>query len=684
MTSSGVRRRLSADRFAAEFDALFVDSERWLVARVSRYARDHGFAGDTSTLEEAWRISIRGLSHSLVLAMRSPACDLEIECRGDYTRDPAALFGVVEARKHRERGVTLPMFLGLFKYYRRAYLDLFVEHTADAERRQFAHEFINRYFDRAELGFVGEWDAGGAETRLVELQRANRSMTNEKNRYLTVFESIQFPAILLDEEACVENLNEAAARLFGFGDVSGSSYYSKVAVGLPFTPLAGPIADFFDGGAAEHVCEQSLDTNSGQRHFLVTIKRMMDVSSRSAGAVLVLADITVREDALGAARENWEMYHRLFENMPAGFASHLMVFDDEGVPLDYVFLEVNPAFERLTGLTRDEVAGRRMTEILPGNRQGEFDWVAAYGEVVLSGVPQTFTQYSPPLDAWFDVGAFPIGGNGFACVFSDVTLVHEHATRLERTVVERTAELLGANERLEHASRAKTEFLSKMSHELRTPLNSIIGFSGILLQGLAGDLTDEQLKQVGMIRTSGQHLLELVNGILDLSRIESGRVELHLEDLELGEVVARVAGIMQPLSRAKHLKLGVVVPDAPILVQSDRDKIAQVLLNLVANAIKFTEQGGVSIVVEQEDDIARISVSDTGPGIDAAEIPHLFEEFHRLGRVDRRAGSPEGHGLGLAITGKLVELLGGSIRLQTELDEGSTFVVELPTTRSST
>lgn len=255
--------------------------------------------------------------------------------------------------------------------------------------------------------------------------------------------------------------------------------------------------------------------------------------------------------------------------------------------------------------------------------------------------------------------------------------VRVRAGDLEKRVAERTAELETARDRAESADRLKSAFLATMSHELRTPLNSIIGFTGILLQELAGPLNEEQQKQLGMVRGSAQHLLALINDVLDISKIEAGQLEVCREVFDLCRSVEKVVGVVKPMADKKGLRLNVEMGPGIGKLVSDPRRVEQVLLNLLNNAVKFTEKdAAVKVTAVAADGVVRISVADEGVGIKPEDLDKLFQPFRQIETgLSRRH---EGTGLGLVICRRLATLLGGDIEVRSEWGKGSVFTFTLP------
>ena len=257
------------------------------------------------------------------------------------------------------------------------------------------------------------------------------------------------------------------------------------------------------------------------------------------------------------------------------------------------------------------------------------------------------------------------------------------SSQLEERIREATADLEEQNARLqwqsqelEKANRLKSEFLASMSHELRTPINALIGYTALLLDRIYGDVNDQQYDALTRVQIAAQHLLALINDILDLAKIEAGRMPLHLEDVDLDELVAEITAQVEPLVKKKGLTFtSDVSADTPVMF-TDRVKVKQILLNLLSNAIKFTHSGGIAVRAHPLRDTVEIEVTDSGIGIKEEHREAIWEDFRQVDQsITREFG---GTGLGLSITRKLVEALGGEIRLASEFREGSTFTIVLP------
>ncbi|HUR92582.1 MAG TPA: ATP-binding protein [Gemmatimonadaceae bacterium] len=257
------------------------------------------------------------------------------------------------------------------------------------------------------------------------------------------------------------------------------------------------------------------------------------------------------------------------------------------------------------------------------------------------------------------------------------------SSQLEDRIRAATSDLAAQNARLqwqsqelEKANRLKSEFLASMSHELRTPINALIGYTALILDRIYGDVNDRQIDALTRIHASAQHLLVLINDILDLAKIEAGRMPLHLEELELRHLLLEVTLQMDPLFKKKGLRFSWEMSRESVVMRTDRTKVKQIMLNLLSNAVKFTHRGTVSVSAEVANNFVSISVADTGIGIAEEHLVAIWEDFRQVDQSSTREFG--GTGLGLSITKKLVEALGGHVDLRSTLGEGSTFTVTLP------
>ncbi|MFL5501160.1 MAG: ATP-binding protein [Gemmatimonadaceae bacterium] len=257
------------------------------------------------------------------------------------------------------------------------------------------------------------------------------------------------------------------------------------------------------------------------------------------------------------------------------------------------------------------------------------------------------------------------------------------SSQLEERIQAATADLAEQNTRLqwqsrelEKANRLKSEFLASMSHELRTPINALIGYASLMLDRIYGDLTPRQEEGLNRIQGAAQHLLALINDILDLAKIEAGRMPLHLDDVTLGDIMTEISQQIEPLVKKKQLAFNVEIPSKSLVLHTDRTKVKQILLNLLSNAVKFTHHGGIKVMVMRDEEDLRFDVTDTGIGIREVDLESIWEDFRQVDQSRTREFG--GTGLGLSITRKLVDALGGHVFAASNFGHGSTFTVVLP------
>jgi signal transduction histidine kinase len=269
-------------------------------------------------------------------------------------------------------------------------------------------------------------------------------------------------------------------------------------------------------------------------------------------------------------------------------------------------------------------------------------------------------------------GEFPPEAVEVLKTFATQSALAIQNARLFREIADKSAQL-------EAASRHKSEFLANMSHELRTPLNAIIGFSEVLTERMFGELNEKQDEYLRDIYASGQHLLSLINDILDLSKIEAGRMELEATDFDVPSAIDNALTLVRERATRRGIALGRTIDERLGTIRGDERKVKQVLLNLLSNALKFTPEGGrIDVSARVQDGAAEIAVADTGVGIAPEDQEAVFEEFRQVGTADKKV---EGTGLGLALSRKFIELHGGRIRVRSQVGHGSTFTFTLPVRR---
>jgi PAS domain S-box-containing protein len=413
----------------------------------------------------------------------------------------------------------------------------------------------------------------------------------------------------------------------------------------------------------------------------------------------VVAAVAVNTDVTEQVHARREVQHLLAESERARVIAEASHARSEAVlssiadafyllDRDWRFTYVNDAAEPLLQTTREHLLGRTLWEAFPGVAGSPFE--GPYREAMDDGRVTSAEAYFGPLGTWFDVRTYPWTG-GLMVHFRDIGVRMAAEAERERLLADAEA----ARAEAEGANRAKSEFLAVMSHELRTPLNAIGGYAELIELGIHGPVTEAQRTSLARIQASQRHLLGLIAGVLDYSRVEAGAVAYHLTDVPVGEAIAQAESLVAPQLRAKGLGYSWSGAPPELSVRADREKLQQILLNLLGNAVKFTDArdripGRIEVtctVTDASSDQAEherasggrrvhLHVRDTGVGIAPDKLASVFEPFVQ---VDQRLTRPhEGVGLGLAISRDLARGMGGDLTAESTIGAGSTFTLTLP------
>ena len=495
-----------------------------------------------------------------------------------------------------------------------------------------------------------------------ERQRAQQALRESEKQSRNILESIAEAFFALDENWRFTYVNQSAEKLLDRipGDLIGKNLWEEypALIGSEFEPI--------------YWSAQRDRVAGSLTAFYPDHDRWYEVRTYAAakGITVYFRNVTDRIQAEAALRQSEERYRTLFESIDEGFCIIEVLFDANDRPIDYRFLEINPAFEQQTGLR--QAVGKTARQLVPNL---EDHWIKIYGQVALTGKSVRLENGSEAMNRWFDVYACRTGqpeARKVAVVFKDISdRVSHEAEREQLLQREQTA-----REAAETANRIKDEFLAVLSHELRSPLNPILGWSKLLQQHKLG--AAKTASALASIERNAQLLLQLIDDLLDISRILSGKLSLNRMSVDLNMVISAATETVRLAAEAKSLQIQTTFSPGIGMVMGDSGRLQQVIWNLLSNAVKFTPQGGqISVRLTQTGSYAQILVADTGKGINPEFLPYVFEHFRQEdGAITRKFG---GLGLGLAIARQIVELHGGRIWVESRGEgQGASFTVELP------
>jgi PAS domain S-box-containing protein len=453
-----------------------------------------------------------------------------------------------------------------------------------------------------------------------------------------------------------------------------SGYRREELIGNSYRFLRGPFTDLQTSARIDEAIAEGRDIAATLLNYRkdgaafwndLHVAAVRDETGALTHFVGIQSDVTERVQALATLRESEARFRGVWESTQDA----MVLTDPEGV-----ILAANPAYGELYGIAPAALVG------------GSFGAVMPEGERAAAVATYRDRFHAPASQRAYDLRVRRADGSEreveVRSDFVEIDGERQAMISAMRDVTDRKRleqSLRRALEAAQAATRTKSLFLSMMSHELRTPLQAVLGYADLLLLGPPESLTSEQREDLEYIRQGATRMMGLIEQMLDLSRMEAGRLQLAAEPVDVGEIIEQVRQDIAPQAAAKGLHLKIDAPAALVPALGDPERVRQILLNLAGNAVKFTERGSVTIAAGAVDGIVQVAVRDTGIGITAEALPHIFEEFRQVdGNLTRRYG---GAGLGLAIARRLAEQMGGTITVESTPGTGSTFILSLPAAR---
>lgn len=590
-------------------------NEDWLLRRVVEYAKIHEYTRYTSTLIDAWRISINSLNSAIttVIETNDPIGQISLDTK--FNETAIDKFSIQEVHKHRARGITLGMFLGLVKYYKRSYFDLVRDQDLDPESEAEYLSFLERFFDRFEVGYSVEWNSLNSNEAADELRSQNRALTNEKNKYLTVFESLYDPVILLEGNHKIVNINQAAAELFEEYNLPAHRYYDQQPVEHAFPWLAQEIAVFAQSHEQELVVVKSMQTAHGDRYFQVKMKRMQDVSEKYRGTVIILNDLTERmkkEEAITLNRAIQKWVNTLVD------ISHRI---SSGMDTDEILLI---AMESLYNLTQPQVAALGMWDTDGNHFQIKYRVTSSGAEKV----NQIFRSEN---------GTHPIQSNH---VLPIILKMNEQLigglwvgrekdmpfSASDKMVVESISQQMSIA--IEHAfmtsqiqSGAIVEERARLAREMHDGLSQILGFLSLEMQSL------ELLIQQGKI---DETLEELIRA---RTRIRDAQAEVRENILNLRTALSRDGEAIPFL--CEYIKEFELQTGIEACIECDTSQkvnlkpicevqLVRIMQEALTNIRLHADASRVRVKFQQQQDSLHVEIEDDGVGFIETELKKHF------------------------------------------------------------
>ncbi len=635
---------------------LLSDSEERLIEKVLDYACKHKYVTYTSTLYEAWRASIVGLTTAMNETLESSPDIPEIPSDLDFQSDPVIAYGVEQSLRHRRRGVSLKMFLGLLKYYRQSYQDIISEAIPDRKNMERSHLFVDRFFDRMEIGVQLEWLESSEKNLFTELQETNRLLSNEKNCYLTLFESLPVPVIFMDMERRVKKMNHSANILFASALESGF-YNSNNSITEQLDCIDEDLKNFIESGKEESILEKSICTKEEIRYFEIKLARMLDVSEKFSGIIVILNDISdrkrIEDSRFLSSQKDWEDTFNTISDM-------IIAHDTDGniirankaareflnipsahpLPVDYSQMDQS-SVNNFCKIIRQNSGRQTVIE--------EFDRHSRR-HLEITTIPKFGKTGDSPDDVI----------TGTIYVIRDIT----ERKKLENQLLQsQKMEALG-------------HLAGGIAHDFNNLLTAVKGSSYLIRKKAPPESTLFSL--AGEIQEETNKGSNLVKALLAYSRKQT----IAPSPVDLNNVISSLEDILKRLI-SEEISLEIKIYDIPLTIMADNLQLQQILMNLATNALHAMPDGGaLSIstdqvtIIENETTLfgsikpgvyARLTVGDTGSGIAEKDILQIFDPFFTTKDVS------QGTGLGLSIVYGIVKQLDGHIKVESSIGQGAFF-----------
>ncbi|MHB8869013.1 MAG: sensor histidine kinase [Thermoleophilia bacterium] len=652
---------------------LLLENRAWLLDRVLGYAKEHGYTRYAATQLKAWEISIIGITDSIAHAITTAGTIPELGVDDFAHETPIVAFGRQEVRRHRARGVTLPMFLGLVKYYRQSYLDLVRDAGLESRMERDCLVLVERFFDLFEIGCGVEWNSLNHDERVEELQTLNRLMVNEKNKYYTIFESLYDPVILVDGDLCIEGMNEAAAEHFYDGGQRDTFSYYRPPVTEVFPWLATEITRFVSTDEQEVVFEKMVDTPVGERAFEVKMKHMLDATEKYQGTVVILNDLTERKEkeealVLNEAIERWV-------NTLVDIGHRVSTMDDVQGVLPFVVESardlLHTEFAAL-GMWDGEtkrfeircVAGRRGKD----GRPLSYPYPAHHGPVCHTHSCACLDDIAAEL--YRDLGLGPAPGEGVAClsvplIMDDevvgVLLVGRHEPFPPPAVVVLESLANQAVIAVEHSvmtqrmrSLAVFDERTRIAREMHDGLAQILGFLNLEMQSLEARVRQNRVEEtIAELRTARARILEahaeVRENILSLRTALSG---------DGGPITALKDYLREFGAQAGvDVRLTADVDDDLALSSMAQVQLVRIVQGALVNVRRHAHAATVWVSFTLEDNDLLVVVEDDGVGFDLGTV-----------RAD----------IGMQSMRERTTSVGGSLEIDSSLGQGTRIRLRVP------